>query len=279
MCQKRSNFWRAGEGVSGLAFALAIAMVASAHAAPATYSPGLGDNLNTFHWAIGFRNSIDGSLVYYTFDQAMEAQRQLYNVTNGTHTVSFGYGWEAGSAYACPYFNQDTVAPFDSGFQKYRNLTRNGYKYNADTGLCLDSQIAGPNAISGGLVSDADKALDANGNWKSSWASSSGYPFYNLSMANMTANGHLWANINANIANFGMNFSVYNDALNPDAFSMNNESTARGAPLTTTAQEWTAVTKFMDDLWTKHGIGNFTEDVDPKYQGHVWGFYGYSAAP
>lgn len=265
---RRGLAWR---GV--IAFVLGLSFVVSAQAAAPTCSPGLGDNQNTLHYVILFRNHPSGLPVYYTFDQALDMYRQVYNFTNGTHSVSYGAGWEAGSAWACPYFNEDTVPPFDKGFQKFRNLIRGGYRYNADTGLYLDTHLAGPLAFNNRLIADKDKALDAKGNWKTSWSGVGGR-MYNLSIRNRIDNGNEWATLQGFVDNFGMNHSVHTDALNPDSYSIHNESTSLGGKITTKAQEWTAVLQEMDHLWNSYAIGNFTEFVRTEYRGHVFGFFG-----
>lgn len=252
---------------------LVLALFASADAAAPAYSPGLGDNQNTLHW-LGpcFRYEPAGEGVKTTFDQAKTMYERVYNFTNGTHQATFPFGWEKGQGCRCPFFDEDTVPPFDNGFQKMRGLRTHGYRYNVDTGLYLDSPLTGPHAYD--LIPDKDKGLDPKGKWKAAWKDQLGRPYRVLSIRNRIDNGSEWKLLNGFVDNFECCYAVFEDFFSPSTADFTNQDPSRGGAVTTKAEEWAAVLEEIDYLWHKLNIGVHTEVADVRYAGHVFAIHG-----
>lgn len=244
-------------------------------AAAPTYSPGLGDNLNTLHWLINIgHRPTTGYVVNTTYPQALQMFQQMYYATNGTHQVGYTIGQDVGRFGNSPDLPEDYDPPLGdgtpgSGFENYRQFSQDAYQYNADVGLFLDTSIIGPDNVN--ITPSNQRSLDASGNWKSGWCYG-GLCWMKLSLHNRIAAGDQWSMLDGFVNDYGMTHSVYEDAFIFN--NIRNQSTALGGAITTDAQENTAAVQEMDYLWNTYAVSNFTEDDRTNYQGHAWGFAG-----
>lgn len=261
------------------------------------YSVGLGDHLNTLHFLMEYRNNSffdSRGIVFSTFDQALEMTRQARNFTNGVHIVEYGYGWEYGAAEGTPYFIEDTLAPFDGGFAKYKTLTASASANNANIASYLDTWLAGP--ATGSLPASSTvpplvRSHAPDGSWKIGFTDDpcpSGSPpcpphtpadYYSISLKNSIDSGQEWALLDGAVSNAGVGFAVWEDALGQS--HIENEAAVAGSAITTYAAERDAGKTEIQHLWSSYGISTMTEYTYPEWRGIVpwfWGIEGSQAS-
>jgi hypothetical protein len=242
-----------------------------AFAAPElSYSRGLGDHQNSLHVYMAFRKGdTDPGIVATTFEQALDLLRQLSSVSNGTHIVQYGYGWEKGAALGCPYFEEDPRPPFDHGFRRFRELTRAAARFNANLGTYLDSWIAGPTSTAAVPVSH--RSFDSHGAWRTSLEQNDN-AYLGISLVNairdQSPTGE-WAMLRSNVKHFGMGIAVFEDAMGqfgpqPD-YDIKNECATCGGVVTDDAMERAAGVEEVDHLWSTYGISTITEFTYPVW--------------
>jgi len=162
------------------------------------YSPGLGDRMDSITFTITFGMIGESPKVQQSYEEALEVQKRVANITNGAHLVSYTIGQDVLRWGSAPYLIEDTSYPMGdgtpgSGYAKYRQYVEDSFKYNVDVAQILEPLLAGRNRNN--YASEEEKiplscyTHDENGEKKIGWTAGNEY-WYLLSMYNLYNTGY-----------------------------------------------------------------------------------------
>ena len=152
-----------GKLLKGAAFAIALCTVVTASLCGAAaeptpkdmtpvkqdYSPGLGDRMDAVSYTIGFGWLSQATYMHVTttYEQALEMERKVSNLTNGVHQMPYSIGQDKLRWGTSPYLYEDSAYPLGdgrtgSGYRKYRKFVDDSFAYNADVSQILEPLLA-----------------------------------------------------------------------------------------------------------------------------------------
>ena len=244
------------------------------------YSPGLGDRMDGISYTIGlgWLGSSSGLSVATTYDQALQIQQSVANITNGAHQIPYAIGQDILRWGSSPYLIEDTAYPMGdgtpgSGYAKYREYVENSFANNADVSQILEPLLAG--TMRDDYASDEEKiplscyTHDENGQKKVGW-SAGGYDWHLLSLYNLYNTGYAQSAWQRMKDTWNLRTHIYYDAMIPvpeGLYNNPNLTTKYGGVITNTEMEWDAVQREIQYSWENYAISSGQEYLHPKYKG------------
>jgi len=242
------------------------------------YSPGLGDRMDSITFTITFGMIGESPKVQQSYEEALEVQKRVANITNGAHLVSYTNGQDVLRWGSAPYLIEDPSYPMGdgtpgSGYAKYRQYVEDSFKYNVDVAQILEPLLAGRNRNN--YASEEEKiplscyTHDENGEKKIGWTAGNEY-WYLLSMYNLYNTGYAqkaWQHMQDT---WNFRTHVYYDAMIPvpeGLYNNPNRTTKYGGVITNTEMEWDAVQREIKHSWENYAISSGQEYIHPKYKG------------
>lgn len=233
------------------------------------YSPGLGDRMDgiSYTMGLGWLGQPSGLAVTTTYEQALDIERKVSNITNGAHQIPFVIGQDVLRWGSAPYLIEDTAYPMGdgtpgSGYRKYQEFVDESFKYNADVAQILEPLLAG--SMRDDYASEEEKiplscyTHTEDGQKKVGW-SAGGASWYLLSLYNLYDTGYAQKAWQRNIDNWNFRTHIYYDALIPvpeGLYNNPNLTTQYGGKITTTEMEWEAVVREIKYSWENYAISS-----------------------
>lgn len=242
------------------------------------YSPGLGDRMDSITFTITFGMIGESPNVQQTYEQALDVQRRVANLTNGAHLVSYTIGQDVLRWGSAPYLIEDTSYPMGdgtpgSGYAKYQQYVEDSYKYNVDVAQILEPLLAGRNrnnyASDEEIIPLSCYTHDENGEKKIGWTAGDEY-WYLLSLYNLYNSGYAQSAWQRMKDTWNFRTHIYYDAMIPvpeGLYNNPNRTTKYGGVITNTEMEWDAVQMETKYSWENFAISSGQEYIHPKYKG------------
>ena len=243
------------------------------------YSPGLGDRMDAVSYTIGFGwLGQDSELaVTTTYDQALEIQKKVANITNGAHQVAYAIGQDALRWGSSPYLIEDSASPLGdgtpgSGYRKFREYEEASAANNVDVAQIIEPLLAGSER--NGCASDEEKiplscyTHDENGELKVGWTGVNA-TWYLLSLHNLYETGYAQKAWQRMIDTWGFRTHLYYDAMFPvpeGHYNNPNLTTEFGGAITNTEMEWESVKHETKYSWENFAISSGQEYIHPMYK-------------
>lgn len=244
------------------------------------YSPGLGDRMDAVSYTIGFGwlGLHPGYKVVTTYEQALEIQRKVRNITNGTHQICYVLGQDKLRWGTSPYLIEDTEPPMGdgtpgSGYRKYREFVRASMKNDAVAAQIIEPLLAGQhrNEVATGeeVIPPSCYTHTEDKNTKVGWeAGDEAWDL--LSLHNLYKTGYAQKAWRRMMDNWNYRTHLYYDAMIPvpeGLYNNPNLTTEFGGEITDTEMEWDAVQKEIKYSWENFAISSGEEYIHPKYKG------------
>lgn len=244
------------------------------------YSPGLGDRMDSISYTIGFGwLGLDSGLhITTTYEQAREIQKEVSNLLNGVHQVSYVLGQDKLRWGTSPYLIEDKDEPMGdgtpgSGYRKYREFVDGSFKYNVDVAQIIEPLLAGRDrdewATEEEKIPLSCYTHTEDGKKKHGWGDDdAGWDL--LSLYNLYECGYAQKAWKRMQDNWNFRTHLYYDAMIPvpEGFYNNpNKTTEFGGIITDTEMEWDAVQRETKYSWENFAISSGQEHIHPKYKG------------
>ncbi|NLG36151.1 MAG: hypothetical protein GX548_12440, partial [Lentisphaerae bacterium] len=244
------------------------------------YTPGLGDRMDAVSYTIGmgWLGSETGLGVATTYEQALQIQRKVANITNGAHQVAYAIRQDVLRWGSSPYLIEDTAAPMGdgtpgSGYARYRKYVEDSFANNADVAQILEPLLAG--RMREDHASPEEKiplscfTHEEDGQKKIGWRGGDEY-WYLLSLYNLYESGYAQKAWRRMQDTWNFRTHLYYDAMIPvpeGHYNNPNRTERYGGKITDTEMEWDAVQRETRWSWENYAISSGQEYIHPKYKG------------
>lgn len=244
------------------------------------YTPGLGDRMDAISYTIGigWYGLAEGANITTTYEQALEIQKKVGNITNGAHQICYLLGQDILRWGTSPYLIEDTNEPMGdgtpgSGHRKYRKFVDDSVKNDAVVAQILEPLLAGVKRDNYGTAEDriplSCYTHTEDGQKKVGW-SMGGEDWHLLSLYNLYESGYAQKAWRRMMDQWNFRTHLYYDAMIPvpeGHYDTRNRTTKYGGILTTTEMEWDAVQREIRYSWENFAISSGEEYIHPKYKG------------
>lgn len=245
------------------------------------YTPGLGDRMDAISYTLEFGNPEPptGARTATNYEQALEIQKMVANITNGAHTVVYMIGQDALRWGTAPYLIEDVEPPMGdgtpgSGYRKYKEYVEASFENNADVSQILEPLLAGSQRDE--KAQDEDDVIplscyshDENGEKKIGWTWKD-RKWYMLSLYNLYETGYAQKAWRRMQERWNFRNHLYYDAMIPvpeGLYNNPNLTDKFGGTITNTEMEWEAVKRECVYSWENFAISSAQEHLYPPYKG------------